>query len=348
MKSKKKKLKGVSAFAGVGGFEVGMTRTGRIKFPTAIENDEACQRVLEARFPKINLMGDIADVSASAVLRHQSRVDLLTAGFPCKDISIGKGHRKGLAGSESGKFFEFIRLVEETLRLAEDLRNPRWLVLENSADLLRFNGGRDLATVTHLLEQLGYGWAFRVVDARYLGGPAWRRRVFVVGHLGGDPRPAGEVLGLTGPGAAPPATSEDRRPDPRSRPTPVAVGGDLVRVWRKSINPQVSIDKGYEGGYRETWVNDGNANTMTSFDGGNAARQKHLIYQHGRLRTTTLTEWERLLGFPDGWTTPARTEGERFKQLGNAVHTSVPEWLGQRLVDVHDRLPMIRNGLVPA
>lgn len=87
---------------------------------------------------------------------------------------------------------------------------------------------------------------------------------------------------------------------------------------------------------------------MTSFDGGNAARQKHLIYQHGRLRTTTLTEWERLLGFPDGWTTPARTEGERFKQLGNAVHTSVPEWLGQRLVDVHDRLPMIRNGLVPA
>ena len=337
---KRKKLKFLSTFTGIGGFEVGMRRHG-IKFPTLVENDEACQRVLARQFPKANLMGDIHHVSAAAVLRHQSRVDGIVGGFPCKDLSLGKGHRRGLAGSESGKVFEFLRLAEETLRLAADL-NPRWLVLENSAELLKFNRGRDLATLAYLMEQLGYGWAYRVVDAGYFGSPQWRRRVLLVGHLGSDPRPAGQVLGLCGPGAAPPATSRDRRPDPRSRPTPVAVGGGLVRVWRKSANPQVAITKGYAGGYRETWVNDGRANALTGFDGGNAARQKHLVYQ-GALRTLTLTEWERLQGFEDGWTDPARTDGERYQQLGNAVHTSMSDWLGERLADVHHRIPLLRS-----
>lgn len=102
----------------------------------------------------------------------------------------------------------------------------------------------------------------------------------------------------------------------------------------------MNINEGFEGGYRETWVNDGRANALTGHDGGNAARQKHLIYQ-GRLRTATLTEWERLQGFEDGWTLPARTDGERFKQLGNAVHTSMSHWVGAGLVDVHNRVPML-------
>lgn len=90
-------------------------------------------------------------------------------------------------------------------------------------------------------------------------------------------------------------------------------------------------------------MNDGRANTLTGFDGGNAARQKHLIHQHGRLRAPSLTEWERLQGFADGWTEPARTDGERYSQLGNAVHTLMSDWLGEGIADVHHRIPLLRS-----
>lgn len=73
------------------------------------------------------------------------------------------------------------------------------------------------------------------------------------------------------------------------------------------------------------------ANTLTGFDGGGATRQVHLIAQHGRLRTLTLTEWERLQRFPDGWT-EGIPDSARFTALGNAMHVGMAEWLGRRIV----------------
>lgn len=83
------------------------------------------------------------------------------------------------------------------------------------------------------------------------------------------------------------------------------------------------------------------ANTLTGFDGGLATRQTHLIAQHGGLRTLTLTEWERIAGFPDGWTS-SMPDSERFSALGDSMHPLMAEWLGRRLVEVSAALPMIR------
>lgn len=102
----------------------------------------------------------------------------------------------------------------------------------------------------------------------------------------------------------------------------------------------MSIEKGYEGGYRETWRNDGFVNTLASADGGNATRQKHLIAQPGGpspLRTLTVTEWERLSGFPDGWT-DTMSMSERFAACGDTFHVGTSEWLGRRLLAVHQGL----------
>lgn len=93
------------------------------------------------------------------------------------------------------------------------------------------------------------------------------------------------------------------------------------------------------GGY-ETWVTDGVGNTLTGFDGGGPARQTHLIGQGGRLRSLTLTEWERLQMFPDGWTEGV-PDSARFTQLGNAMHVGMADWLGGRLVAVDSALPMV-------
>lgn len=104
------------------------------------------------------------------------------------------------------------------------------------------------------------------------------------------------------------------------------------------------------------------ANTLTGFDGGGPARQTHLIAQHDGLRTLTFTEWERLQGFPDGWTefgvdidgamvrippgdlrrkingVNTLIKAGRYTLLGNAIHTGTSAWLGRRLNTVHSTL----------
>ena len=318
-------MKHVSAFAGIGGFDLGLHESG-IETVAQIEWSAHCQSVLRHRFPTAKLMGDICDVRGSDI---PGQPDLWTGGFPCQDTSIAAPHRDGLAGRRSGHFFEFTRLVEEYQRLIDESR-PRWVVIENPTGLLRSHNGRDMATVVRCLEDLGYGWAYRVVDGRHLGSPQRRGRVLVVGHRGGDPRPAWEVLGDTGGGSeAHPARGVGRRP---LGPAP-AGSASFDAVWRKSARARAALSK---GGY-ETWVADGQANTLTGFDGGGPARQTHLIAQHGRLRTLTLTEWERLQLFPDGWTAGI-PDAARYTALGNAMHVGMAAWLGRRLMAVHRNL----------
>lgn len=120
------------------------------------------------------------------------------------------------------------------------------------------------------------------------------------------------------------------------------MGGDLVRVWRKGANSRVAIEHGYEGGFRETWLDDGYANTLTANDGPSPTRQKHLIAQGGRVRSLSPIEWERLQGFPDNWTAPMGYTA-RYDALGNAMHVGMAEWLGRRLVKVHTTIPMLER-----
>lgn len=78
------------------------------------------------------------------------------------------------------------------MRLVDELA-PRWVVVENVPGLLSSNGGRDMGTVLGTLGDLGYGWAYRVLDAQYFGLAQRRKRVFIVGCLG-DPAGAAEIL----------------------------------------------------------------------------------------------------------------------------------------------------------
>ena len=104
-----------------------------------------------------------------------TRIDVLSGGFPCQDISVA-GRRKGLDGDSSGLWFEFARLITEIA--------PPWVLIENVPGLLSSNQGRDLGTIVGFLADSGYEWAFRVLDAQYFGVAQRRRRVFIVASRG--------------------------------------------------------------------------------------------------------------------------------------------------------------------
>lgn len=158
-----------SLFSGIGGFEYGFHQAG-CDVRWQVEIDEPCRRVLAKHWPQTKRFSDVRDVGR----RNLAPVDVCIGGFPCQDVSVA-GRRAGLAGERSGLWWEFHRILAE--------RAPTWVVIENVPGLLSSNAGRDMGTILRALGNLGYWWAYRVVDAQYFGVPQRRRRVFIVGHL---------------------------------------------------------------------------------------------------------------------------------------------------------------------
>lgn len=111
-------------------------------------------------------------------------LDLLVGGTPCQSFSVA-GLRGGMADPRGNLALVYLALA--------DRYRPRWIVWENVPGVLSSSGGRDFGAFLGGLGELGYGWAYRVLDAQFFGVPQRRRRVFVVGYLG-DWRRAAAVL----------------------------------------------------------------------------------------------------------------------------------------------------------
>ena len=180
------KLTGVSLFAGVGGFDLAMERNG-VDVVANVEIDKQCQKVLAKHFPNAKQFSDITDVKGSNLIEAGFKPDrgIITGGFPCQDLSVA-GKRRGLAGERSGLFWEIARLIEET--------KTEWFILENVPGLLTSNKGQDFGVVIGTMADIGYGVAWRVLDAQHFGVPQRRRRIFIVGRRTGNPLSAAEVL----------------------------------------------------------------------------------------------------------------------------------------------------------
>jgi len=143
------------------------------------EIDPFCSALLAHHYPHVSNRGDFTRIETDG-----TAIDILAGGTPCQSFSVA-GRRGGLEDARGNLAIEFCRL-------AGKLR-PRWIVWENVPGVLSSNGGRDFGSIVGTLAELGYGCAWRVLDAQFLGVPQRRRRVFVVGHLG-DWRRAAAVL----------------------------------------------------------------------------------------------------------------------------------------------------------
>ena len=141
------------------------------KFPSA---------VLAHRFPDVPNLGDMTKYKDWP----DDPIDLLVGGTPCQSFSIA-GLRKGLADPRGNLMLTYLAIAKRY--------RPRWIVWENVSGVRSSHHGRDFGTFLGALGELGYGWAYRSLDAQYAGLAQRRERVFVVGCLG-DWRRAAEVL----------------------------------------------------------------------------------------------------------------------------------------------------------
>ena len=149
--------------------------------PSFFSEIEAFPRaVLQHHYPSVPLHGDFTTIKGD----EYEPIQLLVGGTPCQSFSIA-GLRGGLDDDRGNLALEFLRLADRT--------RPRWLVWENVPGVLSSNGGRDFGSIIGGMVKLGYGIAYRILDAQYFGVAQRRRRVFVVGYLG-DWRRAAAVL----------------------------------------------------------------------------------------------------------------------------------------------------------
>lgn len=171
----------ISLFSGIEAASVAWSGLGME--PVAFcEIDPFPSAVLAHRFPDVPNLGDITKVDWST---YRGAAELVVGGSPCQSFSIA-GNRTGLEGA-SGLMREYVRAVREV--------RPRWVLWENVPGALSSTHGEDFGCLLRSLDDLGYGLAWRVLDAQFFGVAQRRRRVFVVGSLGagGAPR-ACEVL----------------------------------------------------------------------------------------------------------------------------------------------------------
>ena len=169
MREVKPKLKVLDLFSGIGGFSLGLERTGGFETVAFCEIEEFPRKVLAKHWPDVPCYRDVRELTAERLAADGIAVDVICGGFPCQDISTaGKG--AGLAGERSGLFFEIARLVGEL--------EPAYVILENVAALL----GRGLADVLGTLASLGYDAEWHCIPASHLGAPHRRDRIWIVAY----------------------------------------------------------------------------------------------------------------------------------------------------------------------
>ena len=261
--------------------------------------------LLKQKYPNVKNYGDITQYEKW----NAGQFDILVGGTPCQSFSIA-GKRGGTSDERGALMYAYLGIVEAY--------RPCWVIWENVPGVLSSNSGYDFTSFLAGLEECGYGWAYRVLDAQYFGVPQRRRRVFVIGHLDNRTDLAAKVLfeqqGVCGNIAAGSETQKE---------TTVAIGKG-VNYFRRGGNFKYHKDK--------------KAATLRSSAAPDCfdlvlTREKKYI------RRLTPLECERLQGFPDNYTQiewrerPAEQcpDSLRYKAIGNSMAVPVMRWIGERI-----------------
>ena len=163
-------LKLLDLFSGIGGFSYAAEKiVGGYKTTQFVEIDPYCQSVLHKNFPNIPIHDDIKTFKAK-----KGQFDVLTAGFPCQDLSVA-GRQKGIGeGTRSGLFYEIIRLLGEI--------QPKFVLFENVRNLLSHEKGATFQEILFQIAKAGYDAEWSVVSAKDLGACHKRERLWIIAY----------------------------------------------------------------------------------------------------------------------------------------------------------------------
>jgi DNA (cytosine-5)-methyltransferase 1 len=307
-----------SLFSGIGGIELGLSSHG-FEIALLCEIDPVARAILHRHFLQTEIVDDVFKIHSLP------KAELVTAGFPCQDLSLA-GAKKGIAGGKSGVVSKLFDLLEQAPRS----QRPDWLLIENVPYMLRLSRGHAMDFVTTELSRLGYSWAYRVVDARCFGLPQRRPRVVLLASRTGNPE---EVLF---------ADNHDV-PDLDGKPGDVEGVDAFGFYWT-------------EGSRGVGWAREGVPPIKCGSTVGIASPPAVWVPSRDFVGMIDIRDAERLQGFPEDWTDFGALgiksrSSFRWRLVGNAVSTRLSDWVGSRLKSpkpsICSRRPRDRNKAWP-
>lgn len=171
------KLRVLDLFSGIGGFSLGLERTGGFETVAFCEIEEFPRRVLAKHWPEVPCYHDVRELTADKLAADGISVDVITGGFPCQDLSLA-GKKAGMGeGTRSGLWSEIDRLIGEL--------RPQFVIVENVANLLSGPSeqpGGWFGRVLGDLAERGYDAEWQNIPAGAMGAPHLRERAWIVAY----------------------------------------------------------------------------------------------------------------------------------------------------------------------
>lgn len=307
-----------SLFSGIGGIDLAFQQVG-CKIAWAIEKDSACCKTYRFNFKNMNLIqNDITMVDASKL----PKVDILTAGFPCQPFSIA-GKQLGFADPRGHMFYEISRFISEI--------RPRFVFLENVANLLEHDNGKTFLMIHNELAELEYSMRYRVLRASDYGNiPQIRDRIYIVAFK--------EQIDCDAFSFPEKAKSTVNIEEILSRTTKkneiyyYKLNDPFYNTASKIVTQKDSIYRVYHDSIKIT--RNKMCPTLTASMGTQLNQVPLLIDNYG-LRKLTLRECLDFQGFPRDYYFPnSITINDAYKQIGNSVCVSVIKRIAEKLISV--------------
>lgn len=305
----------IDLFAGLGGFRIALESLGA-KCVYSNEWDEPARAVYENNFGD-NPEGDITKVDENTIPDH----DILCAGFPCQAFSIS-GKQKGFEDSRGTLFFEVARIVKA--------KKPKIVFMENVKNFATHDNGKTLEVVKATMEELGYTFNQRVLNAVDYGVPQKRERIYMVcfrGDLSVDKFEYPKPFKLT-------RYLEDFLLNDESmvqnlyvdRPDTYYNDVEDYKYSNKSIRLG-TVNKGGQG--ERIYSTKGIAITLSAHGGGIFAKTGGYLI-NGRPRKLHPRECARIMGFPDTYKL-CESQSQAYKQFGNSVVIDILQLIAQQI-----------------
>ena len=313
-------------FSGVGGFSLGLERTGGFDTVAFCEIDKKAQLVLKKHWPGVPIFDDIQKLNVDQLDKLEIKPDVIVGGFPCQDISVA-GEGAGLEGKRSGLWSEYARLISEI--------RPRYAIVENVSALLV----RGVDRVLGELAEIGYDAEWHCIPASAVGAPHRRDRIWIMAYPNCTQRERGGVSsGISQEYAIIDSGSADGNPSKNVADTASngREGGGInskgIRTPKGTVEgSSILADPERQRQPRQGASWDGFGSTPTIL--GEAT--KPLDGSFKQVWSVEPTLGRVANGVPNRM--------DRLKQLGNAVVPQIPQLIGQAILDYENQIESERD-----